>query len=112
LFIVIVIGLVSAGIISTSVLVGFQQRSVSKAFKTFFIVSPTFGSTIVSVIAFLFTNMVYKWEQKDSSIFARILCGIGFGCLFGFLMYKALHKIILFLQRKYKLITNKKELDI
>ncbi|MFN3020278.1 hypothetical protein ACK1KB_04725 [Chryseobacterium sp. TY3] len=112
LFIAIVIGLVSAGIISTSVLVGFQQRSVSKGFKTFFTVSSIFGSTIVSVIAFLFMNMVYNWEQKDISIAAGILCGIGFGWLIGFFMYKASHKIILFLQRKYKLITNKKDHDI
>lgn len=112
LFIAIVIGLISAGIISTSILVGFQQRSVSKGFKTFFLISSILGSSIVSIIIFVFLNSLFNWGNQEAFIFAGILCGIGFGWFIGFLMYKASHKIILYLQRKYKLITNKKELDI
>ncbi|WP_300673347.1 hypothetical protein [Soonwooa sp.] len=111
LFIAIVIGLVSAGIISTSVLVGFQQRSASKGFKTFFTISSILGCSIVSIIIFVFLNSLFNWGNQQASIFAGSLCGIAFGWFIGFLMYKASLKIILFLQRKYKLITTKKELD-
>lgn len=37
LFILLLIVLITAGVLSTSVLVGIQQKSVSKGFKTFFL---------------------------------------------------------------------------
>jgi len=53
LFFAILFLLISGGLISALVLVGFQQRSVSKGFKTLFLSVSILGATIISVIFFL-----------------------------------------------------------
>lgn len=101
LFILIVIFLISAGIISTSVLVGLQQKSLSKGFKTFFISVSILGSTIASVILFLFINTIKNWWQTDTAIIAGLISGIASGWILGLIMFITCKKLILFLKNKY-----------
>ncbi|MCP1252624.1 hypothetical protein NK212_12250 [Elizabethkingia sp. S0634] len=101
LLILIVIFLISAGIISTSLLVGLQQKSLSKGFKTFFISVSILGSTIASVILFLFINTVKNWWQTDTAIIAGIVSGIASGWILGVIMFTASKKLVLFLKNKY-----------
>ncbi|OPC09732.1 hypothetical protein BAY01_12190 [Elizabethkingia miricola] len=101
LLILIVIFLISAGIISTSLLVGLQQKSLSKGFKTFFISVSILGSTIASVILFLFINTVKNWWQTDTAIIAGIVSGIASGWILGVIMFTASKKLVMFLKNKY-----------
>lgn len=107
LFILILIGLISAGLISTSVLVGYQQKSVSKGFKTFFISTSILGSTIVSVIFFRVLNSIYDWTTPSNSIIFGFFFGLISGGLLGILIFIALKKIIFILNKKYQSIKSK-----
>ncbi|ULT23826.1 hypothetical protein KUH03_32540 [Sphingobacterium sp. E70] len=79
LFIVTIILLISAGIISTSVIVGLQQRSITKGFKTLFLSSAILGSSIVSVIFCIFLNAVYDWSSNNMAILIGLVLGIILG---------------------------------
>ncbi|MBD3907190.1 hypothetical protein NAL32_18855 [Chryseobacterium sp. Ch-15] len=106
LFILLLIGLITAGILSTSVLIGIQQKSVSKGFKTFFLGVSMVGCTIVSIIFFWFVNSVKEWWDTNISIVIGVFCGVLVGYILGLLMFVALKKIISLLQKKYQTIRN------
>ncbi|MBC9929977.1 hypothetical protein [Chitinophaga qingshengii] len=101
LFVSMVILLISGGIISASVLVGLQQKSVSKGFKAFLLSVSIVGSTIVSVVFFLFINTVAEWKQLNGSILGGVAFGIGSGWVLGLVMFAAAKKLVLFLKSKY-----------
>jgi hypothetical protein len=102
LFIVTIILLISAGIISTSVIVGLQQRSITKGFKTLFLSSAILGSSIVSVIFCIFLNAVYDWSSNNIAILIGLVLGIILGTGLGLLAFKAMAGLIRFLMSKYR----------
>ncbi|MNG54192.1 hypothetical protein D3C87_453220 [compost metagenome] len=102
LFIVTIILLISAGIISTSVIVGLQQRSITKGFKTLFLSSAILGSSIVSVIFCIFLNAVYDWSSNNMAILIGLVLGIILGTGLGLLAFKAMAGLIRFLMSKYR----------
>jgi len=102
LFIVTIILLISAGIISTSVIVGLQQRSITKGFKTLFLSSAILGSSIVSVIFCIFLNAVYDWSSNNMAILMGLVLGIILGTGLGLLAFKAMAGLIRFLTSKYR----------
>jgi len=102
LFIVTIILLISAGIISTSVIVGLQQRSITKGFKTLFLSSAILGSSIVSVIFCIFLNAVYDWSSNNMAILMGLVLGIILGTGLGLLAFKAMAGLIRFLMSKYR----------
>lgn len=97
----ILFALISGGILSASVLVGLQQRSVSKGFKTLFVSVSVLGTTIISVIFFWFMNKIQHWWGNDVSIFAGIVFGLLSGWILGTLIFMAVKKLVLFLKNKY-----------
>ncbi|WCM42673.1 hypothetical protein MG290_03065 [Flavobacterium sp. CBA20B-1] len=105
LFIFISMGLIGAGILSTSVLVGIQQKSVSKGFRTFFISVCVVGTSIISTLCFWFVNSVKDWWSTNSAILIGVFCAILTGYFLGLLLFIALKKITALLQQKY--ISNK-----
>ena len=102
LFIVTIILLISAGIISTSVIVGLQQRSITKGFKTLFLSSAIVGSSIVSVIFCIFLNAVYDWSSNNMAMLIGLVLGIILGTGLGLLAFKAMAGLIRFLTSKYQ----------
>lgn len=102
LFIVTIILLISAGIISTSVIVGLQQRSITKGFKTLFLSLAILGSSIVSVIFCIFLNAVYDWSSNNMAILIGLVLGIILGTGLGLLAFKAMAGLIRFLMSKYR----------
>lgn len=94
----ILFALISGWILSASVLVGLQQRSVSKGFKTLFVSVSVLGTTIISVIFFWFMNKIQHWWGNDVSIFAGIVFGLLSGWLLGTLIFMAVKKLVLFLK--------------
>ena len=101
LFIFMIMGLIGAGIVSTSVLVGIQQKSVSKGFKTFFISICVVGTSIVSTLFFWFMNSVNEWWSTNTSLVIGVFCGVIIGYFLGLLMFIALKNITVLLQKKY-----------
>lgn len=85
LFILLLIGLITAGILSTSVLIGIQQKSISKGFKTFFLSVSMVGCTIVAIIFFWFVNSVKEWWDTNISIVIGVFCGVFWRLYFGFI---------------------------
>jgi len=102
LFIITIILLISAGIISTSVIVGLQQRSITKGFKTLFLSSAIVGSSIVSVIFCIFLNAVYDWSSNNMAMLIGLVLGIILGTGLGLLAFKAMAGLIRFLTSKYR----------
>lgn len=102
LFVATIILLISGGIISTSVIVGIQQRSITKGFKTLFLSSAIVGSTIVSVIFCIFLNAVYDWHSNNTAILIGIGLGIVLGIGLGLLTFKAMTELFRFLTNKYR----------
>lgn len=101
IFFAILLVLISGGLISASVLVGLQQKSVSKGFKTLFLSSSILGTTIISVIFFWFLNKIEHWWSNDISIFAGIVFGLISGWILGIIVFTAAKKMVLFLKIKY-----------
>lgn len=108
----ILFALISGGILSASVLVGLQQRSVSKGFKTLFVSVSVLGTTIISVIFFWFMNKIQHWWGNDVSIFAGIIFGLLSGWLLGTLIFMAVKRLVLFLKNKYNERINRENKQI
>ena len=95
---VILFLLISAGIISTSLLVGFQQKSISKGFKAFFITSCAVGTSLISVLFFWFLNLIYDCWIPEVAILSGLLTGIFTGWILGLLLFTASKKIVIFIK--------------
>lgn len=102
IFFLILFFLATGGILSASVLVGVQQRSVSKGFKTLFLSISILGSTIISLIFFLIVNSMKDWWENNIAIFAGILCGVLSGWLLGLLIFEATKKLAILIKDKYE----------
>ena len=103
--------LISGGLISASVLVGFQQRSASKGFKTFFILLCSLGTSVISVVFFWVLNSANDWWTVEVALFAGLLVGIFCGWLLGLLIFHAFRKVVLFLKKKFENRGNQKSLQ-
>lgn len=100
--IAILVTLLTVGIVSTSVLVGLHQKSLSKGFKTFFITASIVGCTIISVLFFWFINNVKDLCETKTAIIAGIICGIASGWLVGLLLFIASKRGIEFITNKFR----------
>lgn len=107
ILIMIIFILVSGGVISASVLVGLQQKSLEKGFKTFLLLISVIGCTIVSGIFFWLANNFKDWWPTDIAIIAGIICGIVSGWILGLIVFQAIKKLTLFLKNKYEDKINK-----
>lgn len=94
--------LISGSVISASVLVGFQQKSTSKGFKTFFLIINVFSSIIASVLFFWIINAAKIGWPTEVSIFVGAIVGAIIGWVLGLLMFSAFRKITLFLKNKFQ----------
>lgn len=93
--------LISGGIISASVLVGLQQRSLSQGFKTLFISVCVLGTTITSVIFFWIINTMKDWWSNEISVAIGIIFGLISGWLLGLMIFTATKKLVVFLKAKF-----------
>lgn len=102
--------MLSAGIISTSLLVGFQQKSVGKGFRTFFILASIVGSIVISVIFFWLLNSVYDFWITEVAVIAGILSGAATGWALGVIIFLTSKKIVIFMKNQLdtKLLKRKK----
>lgn len=97
----IIVSFIGGGIISASVLVGLQQKSMSKGFKTLVLSVSILASTVLSVFAFWCINSVKDWWNVEISILAGVICGVFAGWLLGLFFFHAASKLAEFLKKKY-----------
>lgn len=101
LFVGILILLLGAGLVSTSILIGLHQKSLSQGFKTFFIAGSILASTIASVILFYFGHIILKWPSAEFVLLVGVICGGLSGWLLGLLLFEAFKRGTAFLKKKY-----------
>lgn len=92
--------LTSFGILSTSIIVGIQQKSFQKGFKTFMVLIFGLGGTIVGLIAFGLWNKIVHWWSLNIALAFGASCGLTGGVLFGLIATLILQKIGNFLKLK------------
>ena len=101
LAIVSVLGLVSLGIVSASLLVGVSQKSASKGFKTFVILSCVVaGVTGFGLISWLLC-VILEWSAVITIITAGSITGMLSGLIFGVVANYILEKVASYISEKF-----------
>lgn len=98
--------LIGGGLVSTSVLIGYKERSTKKGFRFFVISCCILLSNVVSVLLFWFLNLVYEHFETEIAVVLGIIVGSFIGYLLGILMFSASYKVLNYLILKFKTIFN------
>ena len=101
IFVGILLVLFTAGVVSTSVLVGFHKQSLSAGFKALFISASVILTVVVSVLFFIFSNVVYGWTTNTIAIICGIIFGFVSGWPLGLLLFMAFRKFIFYLKSRF-----------
>ncbi len=100
LALLILFGLVSFGIVSTSVIVGLNKKSFEKGFKTFIVLGSTIGGLLVGGTSFWLFNKVVHWWSIQTAILTGSIAGLLGGLGFGFIAFYVLQKLTTYLKLK------------
>ena len=60
----LIFAMTSFGILSTSLIVGFYKRSLTKGIKTFYVLCSTIGFAIFGAIGLFIVNRFYHWMDS------------------------------------------------
>jgi hypothetical protein len=99
----ILFGLVSFGILSTSIIVGLNKRSSAKGFKTFILLASTIGGLLFGGVGFWLLNKIIHWWTTKAAIINGLTTGLFAGLIFGFLAYYILQRLTTYFKRKLNL---------
>lgn len=102
LALLIIFGLIGAGILSASILVGLHKKSFSKAFKTFLLSSTTIGGLIIGLVSFWAIHAFLKWWALPTALISGGITGIISGLLLGYFAFYVIQKLTAFLYTKLK----------
>ena len=100
LLLLFIFGLIGAGILSISILVGLNKKSFSKGFKILLIGSSTIGGLIVGISGFCILNKITHWWTFPNSLLIGSGSGLISGFLFGLFLFYVLQKLTTFLLLK------------
>jgi len=98
----ILFGLIGAGILSASILIGLNKKSVTKGFKTFLVSTATIGGLIIGMISFWIFNKITHWWTLKTTLFAGSISGLLAGVVFGLFAFYVIQKLTAFLKTKLK----------
>jgi hypothetical protein len=103
LFILLIMfGVVSMGIISSSVIVAIGRRSISKGFKTLLLLSGAATGSLVGMVFFYVINNLFLHRLSGGmASFIGFISGIGGGMLLGLAVYKLLRWSISRMKQRY-----------
>jgi hypothetical protein len=104
LILFIVFGLVSAGILSTSIIVGLNKKSFTKGFKTFILIVSTITGLLVGCFSFVVIHKINHWWTIKESIISGAISGLLGGFVFGLLLFYILRRLTTYFRQKLKLI--------
>ena len=99
----IVFGLVSFGILSTSIIVGLNKKSFAKGFKTFIILASTIGGLLFCGAGFWLLNKIVHWWTGQTAILTGATCGLIAGLVFGLLANYILQRVTNYFKTKLNL---------
>lgn len=98
-------GLVSFGVLSTSLVVGINSRSIKSGFKTLVMLSSTIGGLLLGSVGFWFQNRVQHWWTSEFALISGAICGLFVGLLFGLLTVYVFRRLTNYFKRKLDLWT-------
>lgn len=104
LILLIIFGLIFSGILSASIMVGLNNKSFTKGFKTFVISSTTFGGLILGIFGFWIINKITHWWSLSISLTIGSFCGLISGILFGYFLFYIIQNLTTFLNTKLKMM--------
>lgn len=96
----ILLGFISLGIVSTSVLVGLWKRSFTKGFKVFILLFSCFGGIVTGGFTFGAFNLILHWTKTSVAILCGSATGAVCGLIFGYFAFYIIRKLIVFLMQK------------
>ena len=99
----IVFGLISFGILSTSIIVGLNKKSFAKGFKTFIILESTIGGLLFCSAGFWLLNRIVHWWTGQTAILTGVTCGLIAGLVFGLLVNYVLQRVTNYFKTKLNL---------
>jgi hypothetical protein len=98
----ILFGLIGAGILSASVLIGLYNKSFEKGFKTFIVSATTIGGLFIGATGFWFLNKIVHWFTTQIALTIGSVGGLLTGFVLGLLVFYVLQKLTAFLKDKLK----------
>ena len=101
----ILFGLVSFGILSTSIIVGLNKKSFAKGFKTFIVLTSTVVGPLLFSVGFWLLNKVVHWWTVQTAIITGATLGLMAGLIFGQLVYYILQRLTAYFKQKLNLTT-------
>jgi hypothetical protein len=101
----IIFGLVSFGILSTSIIVGLNKKSFAKGFKIFIVMASTIGGLLFCGVGFWLLNKIVHWWTTQTAIITGATSGLIAGFAFGLLAYYILQRLTTYFKQKLNLTT-------
>ncbi len=98
----ILFGLIGAGILSASVLIGLYNKSFEKGFKTFIVSAITLGGLFIGATGLWLLNKIVHWFTTQAALTIGSVGGLLTGLLLGLLMFYVLQKLTAFWKDKLK----------
>lgn len=100
----LVFGLISIGILSTSVIVGLNKRSFTKGFKTLLMLSASIGGLGVGIGALYLINRLFDLHLSlNSAVLIGAVSGIIGGVIVGQLFYVILRRLSNYFKQRLNL---------
>jgi hypothetical protein len=99
----IIFGLIGAGILSASVLVALYQKSIAKGFKLLLVSTTTVCGLFIGTIGFYLFNKIVHWFTTQTALIIGTISGLLTGALLGFLMFFVFKNLTALLKSKLHL---------
>jgi hypothetical protein len=97
----ILFGFIAAGILSTSMLVGLQKKSLEKGFFTFWTSSVSILGAFLGTGTFYFLNRILHWNSTQTAILSGFAAGLLSGCFLAIISFYIFKRILLLLKNKF-----------
>lgn len=98
----ILFGLIGAGILSASILVGLHKKSFTKGFKTFLISITTISGLLIGMTGIWILNNITHWWTLQTTLLTGSISGLLAGLIFGRFAFYVIQKLTTFLKTKLK----------
>jgi uncharacterized membrane protein len=95
-----IFAMVSFGILSSSIIVGIYTRSITKAFKTFFLLCSTAAGVVLGCALLYVMNVFTRWYKTDDIILMGSLFGLVAGIAGGMITFYFLQRLAAWLRTK------------
>lgn len=93
-------GLIAAGALSTSLLVGLNKKSFTTGFKTFVILFSTLSCTVLGGIGFYLLVKITHWMEIETATLSGLGIGLISGLILGFTLSYIIQKFTTYLKAK------------